>query len=63
MAQRLLAAVKNDVLSGNLSREEAYQSLLELYDLYEERGQEAELEAVADVLDSFDGWSPLNAAI
>lgn len=63
MAQRLLAAVRNDVQGGLLPREEAYQRLLELYDFYEEHEQEEELEAVADVLDSFDRWSPLKAAI
>jgi predicted component of type VI protein secretion system len=63
MAQRLLAAVKSDVDSGRLSRDDAYQRLLELYDFYEEHEQEEELDAVADVLDSFDGWSPLRAAI
>ena len=63
MAQRLYAAVKSDVQSGRLSREEAHGRLLQLYDFYEEREQEEELEAVADVLDSFDGWSPVKAAI
>jgi hypothetical protein len=63
MAQRLLSAVKHDIESGSLSREEAYRQLVELYDRYEERGQTEELEAVADVLDSFDHWSPLKTAM
>ncbi len=63
MAQRLLAAVRNDLESGRVSREEAYQALLSLYDHYEAQEQVDELEAVADVLDSFDGWSPLKASL
>jgi DNA-binding transcriptional regulator YbjK len=63
MAQRLLAAVRRDIESGQYSRQEAYERLLQLYDFYEEHDQVDELEAVADVLDSFDRWSPLKAAI
>jgi DNA-binding transcriptional regulator YbjK len=63
MAQRLLAAVRRDVESGQHSRQEAYEKLLELYDFYEGHNQVEELEAVADVLDSFDRWSPLKAVI
>jgi hypothetical protein len=59
----MLSAVKHDIESGSLSREEAYRQLVELYDRYEERGQTEELEAVADVLDSFDHWSPLKTAM
>ncbi len=63
MAQRLLAAVRRDIESEQLSRDGAYDSLIQLYDFYEEHDQTEELEAVADVLDSFDRWSPLRAAI
>lgn len=63
MAQRLLAIVRGEVESGEVSREVVYARLVELYDFYEEHAQVEELEAVADVLDSFDGWSPLKAAI
>lgn len=63
MAQRLLAAVRRDIESGRFSRDEAHQTLLQLYDLYEANDQDDELNAVADVLDSFDGWSPTKAAI
>jgi hypothetical protein len=63
MAQRLLDVVRRDICSGKLSRDEVRAHLEALYDIYEERGQENELEAVADVLDSFNGWSPLRAAL
>lgn len=63
MAQRLLAAVRRDIESEQLSRDSAYDSLIQLYDFYEQHDQTEELEAVADVLDSFDRWSPLRAAI
>jgi hypothetical protein len=63
MAQRLLTAVRREIESGQVSRDEAHKRLLELYDFYEKDEQVEELEAVADVLDSFEGWSPLKAAI
>lgn len=63
MAQRLLDAIRHDIAGGKISRDEARAHLEALYDIYEKNRQEDELEAVADVLDSFDGWSPLKAAI
>jgi hypothetical protein len=63
MAQRLLAVVRQGIESGRWSRQAAYEGLLALYEQYEERNQPDELDAVADVLDSFTGWSPLRAAL
>jgi hypothetical protein len=63
MAQRLLDAVRHDISGGKISRDEAHANLEALYDIYEKNHQEDELEAVADVLDSFDSWSPLKAAL
>jgi hypothetical protein len=63
MAQRLLEFVKGNVLAGKITREEAYSRLEELYEYYADQGCVDEREAVADVLDAFDGWSPLKAAV
>ena len=63
MAQRLLAAVKGDITGGKLSREKAYAHLEQLYAYYAQHDHVDEREAVADVLDVFDGWAPLKAAI
>lgn len=57
----LLSNIRGDLESGRVSREDTYSKLLQLYDFYE--GQESEQEAVADVLDMFDGWSPLKSRI
>lgn len=63
MAQRLLTLVRRDLTAGKLSREVIYACLEQLYDHYAERGCTDEREAVADVLDAFDGWAPLKAVI
>jgi hypothetical protein len=63
MAQRLLAVVKSELADGQLSRDEIHDRLLQLFDYYDEHGCENEREAVADVLDSFEGWSPPKAAV
>ena len=63
MSQRLLKAVQEDIESGRLDRADARQRLAELCDYYEAGGKQQELEAVADVLDCFDGWSPQAGAV
>jgi hypothetical protein len=57
----LSSQIRDNLKSGRVSREDAYNKLLHLYDFYED--QESEQEAVADVLDMFDGWSPLKSRI
>ncbi len=63
MAQRLLTLIRRELASGTLSREDIYACLEQLYDHYAESGCTEEREAVADVLDAFDGWAPLKAVI
>ncbi len=63
MAQRLLTVVRRDLTAGKLSRQDIYAGLEQLYDHYAERGCTHEREAIADVLDAFDGWAPLKARI
>ncbi len=63
MAQRLLTLIRRYLTAGKLSREDIYAGLEQLYDHYAERGCTEEREAVADVLDAFDGWAPLKAVI
>jgi hypothetical protein len=63
MAERLLDLVRSDISSGRVSWKEARERLLQLYEVYEAEGQTDELDAVADVLDSFYGWAPSRAAV
>jgi hypothetical protein len=63
MAQRLLAAVEADIASGRFTRAQAHDTIRALYAYYSDQGREIECDAVADVLDCFEGWSPTAAAI
>jgi hypothetical protein len=60
-ALRLRAVVLAGLREGKSSRSGIYTALQTLMSQYLEEGRSDDAEAVAQVLDAFDGWSP-NAA-
>lgn len=61
--KRLYQHVKDDVLHGDVSRDDAIAELEQLYSQLQADGREAEQDAVADVLDTLTGFAGPGLAI
>jgi hypothetical protein len=63
MALYLRSIIKDDLEQGTVTCEAAFAALEALYDRYATQERWDERNAVADVMDSFVGWSPREARL